>query len=65
MMKKKKTILCCFILHRLVTKLGLLLAHEDLSDLKLLAAGADLYHHKGGMCTVVGAEVNDYRSFPR
>jgi hypothetical protein len=44
-------------LHRLPRELRILLAHEDLSDLKLLAARADALHthHRGSSGTVVNA----------
>jgi hypothetical protein len=56
-------------LHRLPRGLRLLLAHEDLSDLKLLAARADALHthHKGGISTGVYAVANavvDSEVFP-
>lgn len=46
-------------LHRLPRELRILLAHEDLRDLKQLAARADVLHthHKGGAVNVVNAEV--------
>ncbi len=47
-------------LHRLPRELRILLAHEDLRDLKLLAARADVLHthHRGGTVNVVNAEGN-------
>jgi hypothetical protein len=56
-------------LHRLPRELRLLLAHDDLSDLKLLVARADALHthHKGGISTGVNAVANtvvDAEAFP-
>jgi hypothetical protein len=45
-------------LHRLPRELQILLAHEDLRDLKLLAARVDVLHthHRGGTVNMVNAE---------